>query len=147
VKVYLGGPINGCTDDEAHGWREQVKAALSSAGHTWRDPMDRDYRGREMEPGIAAEIVDGDRADISECDVLLMNAPRPSWGTAMEILLGHTIGRPVYVVLPDDGSQPSPWLTHHATVLRGSVVEAVNEVLRALPVRFRPSGEAGDAHA
>lgn len=129
MRFYLGGPINGCTDDEATGWREAVKAVLTATDHTWADPMDRDYRGREMEPGIAAAIVEGDKEDIAGCDVLLMNAPKPSYGTAMEVYYGHSLGLPVYVVLPDDGRDPSPWIAHHATVLRGSALEAVWSIL------------------
>lgn len=123
MRVYLGGPINGCTDDEATGWREAAKAVLARRGYDWRDPMDRDYRGRELEPGVATEIVDGDCADILDSDVLLMNAPRPSWGTAMEILFGAQYGRRVIVVHPE-GTVPSPWVIEHADEIRyGSVVE------------------------
>jgi nucleoside 2-deoxyribosyltransferase len=130
VKVYLGGPINGCTDEEARGWREAVKDELTASGHSWLDPMDRDYRGREMEPGIAAAIVEGDKEDIGECDVLLMNAPAPSYGTAMEIFYGATLGKRVIVVLPDDGKPPSPWVKHHARCIeRGSVVAAARRLL------------------
>ena len=138
MKVYLGGPINGCTDEEATGWREAVKAVLAEAGHSWADPMDRDYRGREMEPGIAAAIVEGDKQDIAGCDFLLMNAPKPSYGTAMEVLYGYNLGRSVLVVLPDDGSEPSPWIVYHATIARGSVVDAARSIL-AVPLRRRPA--------
>jgi hypothetical protein len=85
---YLGGPINGCTDEEANGWRSAVKPLIEAAGHDWIDPMARDYRGREMEPGIAAEIVENDKDDILRSDVLLMNCPKPSVGTSMEVLFG-----------------------------------------------------------
>ncbi len=121
-RIYLGGPINGCTDDEAHGWRESVKEVLVENGHEWIDPMDRDYRGRELEPGIAEEIVVGDKEDIDNCDVLLMNAPKPSYGTAMEILYGaEQAGKRVLVVLPE-GTVPSPWVLYHAeAIYYGSV--------------------------
>lgn len=124
MRVYLGGAINGCTDDEASGWRESVKEVLSANGHEWRDPMDRDYRGREMEPGIAEAIVLGDKLDITECDVALMNCVKPSWGTAMEIMFANMAGVPVPVVavLPE-GVIPSPWLVYHADVRFGSIVE------------------------
>jgi nucleoside 2-deoxyribosyltransferase len=129
MKFYLGGPINGCTDQEAHGWREEAKTLLSSLGHTYKDPMDRDYRGREMEPGIAAAIVNGDKADIRACDILLMNAPQPSWGTAMEIFYGHSLGKKVYVVLPADGRAPSPWVVFaSARIFRGSVLAAIRTI-------------------
>ena len=125
IIVYLGGPINGCTDEEAHGWREAVKDLLLAAGLNWLDPMDRDYRGREMEPGIAKLIVEGDKEDIAASDLLLMNHPQPSSGTDMEILLGFQSGKEVNVVIPDDGRAPSPWVVYHATrIFRGSATEA-----------------------
>src|SRR5258707_4663776 len=45
-------------------------------------------------PGIAAEIVENDKADIDKSDVLLVNYVKPSVGTSMEILwawLAHKI--------------------------------------------------------
>jgi nucleoside 2-deoxyribosyltransferase len=128
VKVYLGGPINGCTDEEANGWREAVKDVLAARGIEWCDPMDRDYRGRELEPGIAAAIVDGDKEDIDDCDVLLMNGPKPSYGTAMEVLYGSLNGKRVLVVHPE-GTVPSPWVIHHADEIHyGSVVEVAKSL-------------------
>ena len=128
MRVYLGGPINGCTDEEASGWREAVKAVLLGRGHTWRDPMDRDYRGREMEPGVAELIVGSDKRDIYACDVLLMNAPKPSYGTAMEVLYGYLKGKRVIVVHPE-GTVPSPWVVAHANEIHYGSVVAVAETL------------------
>ena len=42
IKVYLCGPINGCTDTEAKNWREAVKEHFPASV----DPMKRDYRGK-----------------------------------------------------------------------------------------------------
>lgn len=132
MKFYLGGPINGCTDEEAHGWREEVKTLLAEHGHTWLDPMDRDYRGREMEPGYAQMIVQGDKDDIYACDAVIANSPKPSYGTAMEIVYAYEMGVTVYVILPDDGKEPSPWIKFHCKeIYRGSVIEAVRKVIGA----------------
>ena len=129
VRVYLGGPINGCTDEEATGWRDALKPQLEALGHEWIDPMRRDYRGREMEPGIAQEIVSGDLEDIDGADVLLMNCPKPSVGTSMEILYGFERGKRVIAVVPDDDRDPSPWLVVHSHVLvRGSAAQALEEL-------------------
>lgn len=128
MKIYLGGPINGCTNEEANGWRERVKPILEDAGHEWLDPMDRDYRGREMEPGIAAAIVENDKADIDACDLLLMNCPKPSVGTSMEVLYGWQAGKRIIAVVPPGGA-PSPWLVYHThTITRGSVT-AIAELI------------------
>lgn len=128
MKVYLGGPINGCTDEEANGWRTEAKALLEELGFEWVDPMRRDYRGREMEPGIAREIVAGDLEDIHACDVLLMNCPRPSVGTSMEVFYGHQIGKRVVCVVPE-GWVPSPWLVvHSSAIVEGSARKAVESL-------------------
>lgn len=134
MRFYLGGPINGLTDEEAHGWRDAVKAVLAEHGHEWRDPMDRDYRGQELDPGIAAKIVRGDQVDIGYSDVLFMYSPQPSYGTAMEILIGYQRGKRVVVVLPE-GAKPSPWVVHHAnTIMYGSAVKAVRALMPGVAV-------------
>lgn len=129
MKVYLGGPINGCTDEEAHGWRDAVRPLLEGLGYECVDPMTRDYRGRELEPGIAAEIVELDKLDIDGCDVLLMNSPKPSYGTAMEMLYGYDQGKRVIAIVPPD-ERVSPWVAYHASeVYEGSVADAVRVYL------------------
>lgn len=129
MRVYLGGPINGCTDEEAHGWRDELKPLLEEIGHEWVDPMRRDYRGREMEPGIAGEIVRGDLEDIDSCDALIMNCPKPSVGTSMETFYAHERGKFIVAVIPDDDGQPSPWLVEHSSVIvRGSAKEALRHL-------------------
>lgn len=113
MKVYLCGPINGCADDEAKGWREAAKELLPDNLITVYDPMIRDYRGREQEPGIAAEIVENDKADIRDCDGLLVMYEKPSVGTSMEVFFAHQLGKWVFLV--DRSGKPlSPWLSYHS---------------------------------
>lgn len=112
MRVYLAGPINGCSDSEAIDWREETKRALPHV--TFVDPMARDYRGREDE--AVNEIVENDKADILSCDVVLAFCPRPSYGTAMEILFAYENYVPVIAVVPD--GPVSPWVRYHAAVLR-----------------------------
>lgn len=114
MKVYLAGPINGCTDDEANNWRDMVKAHLGEDNCI--DPMRRDYRGRE--DNNIADIVELDKEDIDSADVMLVNCWQASWGTAMEIMYAWDHTRiPVLAVLPEE-IQASPWITYHATVFR-----------------------------
>lgn len=113
MRVYLCGPINGCDDAQATEWREVAKSHL--AGHcTLLDPMRRDYRGREHEPGVADEIVTGDRNDIDNADALLVNAERPSWGTAREIEYARALGKRVFAFV--GWTRPSPWLSVDCTL-------------------------------
>lgn len=119
--IYLGGPINGCTDAEANGWRESFMAELPRC--EFLDPMRRDYRGREDE--CVDEIIGGDVADILDSDVILAYCWQSSWGTAMEVFFAYDrrnqdrIGlepRRIVVVLPE-GMRVSPWLRGNSDVI------------------------------
>lgn len=57
-----------------------------------------------------------------------MNCPKPSYGTAMEILYGFERGKRVIAVLPI-GATPSPWVLYHAEVVFGSATDAVKEAI------------------
>lgn len=118
MNIYLAGAINGKSDAECIGWREQYKSMLP--GNRFLDPMDRDYRGREDEN--VEEIVRGDMIDIRLSDAVVAWCEAPSWGTAMEIRYAHQIGRRVVVIVPD--GPVSPWLRFHATEVVGSLAEA-----------------------
>lgn len=121
--IYLAGPINGCTDAEAMAWRTEATASLAGA-YRVLNPMRRDYRGREAEN--AAAIVEGDLADIRAADVILVNASRPSWGTAMELVYARQAGK---WIVAFGTAAPSPWLAYHADVLVPTLTDAVREIL------------------
>lgn len=115
--VYLCGGINGLTDAQCNDWRAHAKQHLNA--HTL-DPMRRDYRGREAES--VNEIVYGDIDDIHASDIVLVNAMRPSWGTAMEIVYAFKCGRRIVSV----AQEPiSPWLRFHSTRIFPTLAEAI----------------------
>lgn len=120
MKGYLAGAINGMSDAEANGWRGEAKALMPEV--EWLDPMRRDYRGREAEN--VEDIVRGDLADIAACDVLLVYAVRPSWGTAMEVVYAHQMGKHIVVVC----ERPSPWLLYHSTITVRSLADAASHI-------------------
>lgn len=111
--IYLAGPILGRSDTDCKLWRQHAEKLW--AGPTL-NPMMRDYRGREQEPGVEVEIVEGDKADIDRARGLLVYFDRPSVGTAMEVLYAWQMGKPV-VVLNASGSPVSPWLRYHSSAI------------------------------
>ena len=120
MRIYLCGPINGRSDDDCIEWRQYAKGQLANIC----DPMDRDYRGREVEPGIAAEIVENDKKDIRSCDALLVYYDKPSVGTSMEILFAYNLTK--RVVLVDKTDKPlSPWLLYHCPEIYKSLDDAI----------------------
>lgn len=108
MKIYLAGPINGCSDSECNDWRSDFKNIV---GHEFIDPMRRDYRG--IEAANVDAIVQGDIDDINEADLIVANCPKPSYGTAMEIFYAaHVLKKPVWLICKDE--KPSPWLLKHS---------------------------------
>lgn len=119
MRVYLAGPINGCSDSEAKDWRETLKVLDQ---FIWIDPMERDYRG--VEAVKYREVVDLDKRDILSCDVIVVMFAKPSVGTSMEILFAWENGIPV--ILIDQSKGPlSPWLIYHSTSIVNSLEEAM----------------------
>lgn len=125
MKVYLCGPINGCTDEEAKDWREAAKTRLPYT----LDPMIRDYRGKEAES--YREIVELDKRDVETADVVLVNYDKPSVGTSMEVFFAWTKGKPVIVVCRRE-AVISPWLRYHSTKIVHSFEDAFNWIENVL---------------
>lgn len=137
MKIYLGGAINGCTDEECKDWREFIKTLLLN--HTLIDPMARDYRGRELDPGIAAEIVELDKTDIDSCHIMLINYVKPSVGTSMEVLYGWENSKYI-IVVAKEGEVLSPWLIYHSDAVVHSFGEAVKLIELYNEPRFANKG-------
>jgi len=126
VKVYLAGPINGCTDYEAIDWRLHAQARLGADAVI--DPMRRDYRHKPVDP---AELVYADLEDIENSTALLANCWKQSAGTLMELVYAQRVfgNVPTYVVWPTF-AEPSPWIVHHATYIFNDLDDALNALLR-----------------
>lgn len=123
--VYLCGGINGLSDKECYSWRYYATSYLHA---DTLDPMRRDYRGIEMNHGVAEKIVKGDLEDIERSWLILANHPAPSVGTDMEIFAAkHVFGKPVITVVPDL-KYVSPWLAFHSDKMFTSLHEAVSYI-------------------
>ena len=124
MKVYLSGPIFGCSDERAKGWRDRAKAMRPEI--EWLDPMRRDFR---LGVTPASEIIKCDLEDIRSCDALLVNASRPGWGTAMELAYAREMqwltSRPIRVVAFSTRRPCSPWLEGHVDLICSSLEDAV----------------------
>jgi hypothetical protein len=121
TKTYLCGPINGCTDEEAKNWREMIKAEVGA--ESCIDPMRRDYRGREDE--CVDELVELDKIDVLEADIILVNYDKPSVGTSMEVLYAWMHHKNIIVVCKE-GTVISPWLRYHSTYIVHSFTDALS---------------------
>lgn len=119
--TYLCGGINGLNDSDCRDWREVAKSLLTTGT---LDPMRRDYRG--IEDQSVAEIVRGDLHDIQMSNFVLVNATRPSWGTAMEIVYARHARKPIAAWVGD--SRISPWLRYHVDSIHATLQDAIAAV-------------------
>jgi hypothetical protein len=122
--VYLCGGINGLSDDMCNNWRDRATERLVETFDVL-NPMRRDYRGKE--DGATKEIVEGDYEDIDNSDIVLVNASRPSWGTAMEMHQSYQAGKKVVTVCNIAGI--SPWVKYHSHIIFADLDAAISYIL------------------
>jgi hypothetical protein len=97
--IYLCGPIFNCTPAETYNWREEVKQRFSEVA-LFVDPCD--WTGKK--------VVSQDLHAIAQCQAVLANCWKPSYGSAMEVFHAYHNDKYVSLVSP----RPlSPWLEAH----------------------------------
>lgn len=120
--IYLAGPINRVTLEDAKGWREAAKVMLRKAGVTVLDPL-------SVEFGRGVNVVQWDMRAIRSADAVLAYVPDgiQAVGTSMEIFYAASLGVPVYVW---GAASPSPWVIHFAIEVVDSLEGATAAFLR-----------------
>ena len=127
--IYLAGPIAGCSDSEANDWRQHSKQRLEAAGFKVLDPMTRDFRGHEMTKEISKIIVEGDKKDIDDADIVLVCFEKESVGTSMEIIYAWERERYVYIVNLKTDKRTSPWMVYHSEGVYFSLDNAIDRII------------------
>jgi nucleoside 2-deoxyribosyltransferase len=144
--VYLAGPINGCSDEEAYGWRRDIKQVFKEKDIRALDPLDRDFRGRERSNW--KDIVENDLMAIRKSDVMLANLwkrDQPYYGTSMEYVYAKLYGVPVVTVMSDSGITVTgdklrdeirksgasfhPWIQYHSLAVVHDLDAAVDVIV------------------
>lgn len=118
-KIYLAGPMDGCSYEEVHGWRDSLKKNYDDI--QWLDPSDRFYQNPFEDWKV---LVEEDLGDIQKAHALLAYIWRPSAGTSMELVVAHSIMRIPVVVMVDDLTTVGPWVKYHADYVVDDFEEA-----------------------
>ena len=141
TKIYLCGGIKDLSDEEATEWRNIAIDELENRPREFKkglkntscvrqfkclDPMRRNFRDDEFQS--QNEIVQLDKADIIAADILLVNATKPSWGTAMEILFAFEKHKIVVVFSGGNYVDVSPWVAFHSTRVCRTMEEAIDYI-------------------
>ena len=124
-RVYLSGPISGCTDLQRHKWRDEVKKKYGKH-FDFIDPTDEPLD----QEANSAEFVDADLRAIESSSGLLANMWRESIGTALGIVHASRVGRPV--VLADPNFLRHPMLQFYADAVADSTLKAAKTLLGLL---------------
>lgn len=120
MKVYLAGPINHRTFDQANDWRLDAITYLSKHGIQGYNPLRaKDFLRQQLgdkplwdsyedHPLASARgILTRDAYDVRSCDLMLANflgAERCSAGTPIEFGIAHALNKPVVMVMEQEGS-------------------------------------------
>lgn len=144
MRVYLAGPISGCTYDQCTDWRARFAAELKSWGVEALSPMrGKDYLndGKIIDGAYDQTILSNAQAilhrDFWDCcrsDVVLVNllgAERVSIGTVMEIAFAHARQIPVVLLMEPKGNIHEHPMIQQAIAFR---VETVDQALQTLYV-------------
>lgn len=119
IRIYLGGTIYNEAPD--CNWKDTLKKLLPDDMYECFDP----------DPSEDPELymVARDKAEISNCDVLVAYIQKPSFGTAMEIMyasLLHT--KPIFVINPNGMMCGDLWLEAHSHLICSSVEDCAEHV-------------------
>jgi nucleoside 2-deoxyribosyltransferase len=127
--IYLAGPIQGCTYDEIHKWREATK--LYWPGKCF-DPSDRVYDDQAEGLDLYKELVEYDKAEIAHSDAMLVwyQGPKTSrmTGTTMEIPYAWGLGKLVVIVTPNP-LDISPWVKYHSHYVTDNHLDAIEHLV------------------
>ena len=143
--IYLAGPINHNTYDEANGWRLQVAEILKCYGISTANPLrakeflrvegsltdSYEYHPLASEKGITAR----DRYDVQNCKLVLANflgAVFCSSGTPVEFGWADAFGKPVVMVMePEDNPFDHPMMRDIAGFRLTNLDDAI-KIIRAI---------------
>ena len=129
TKVYLAGPMEGCSDDEMLVWRRAATLSFNE-GIKAISPVRIDSK-------FTTAIITQNQYDVKECDVTLAYLPksisdrRCSYGTICEIAWAHAQNKPVVIVSDD------PYVHDHPVIQEigvhfdelNTAVEYINQLL------------------
>ena len=123
-KIYLGGAIKDLSIKERREWRLLAIVALDK--FICLDPMRRNFRDTEFQS--QNEIVALDKVDIIDSDILFVNATKPSWGTAMEIMFAFNHHKIIVTFTGGEFGLTNPWVAFHSTRITNTLEEAIDYI-------------------
>lgn len=133
MKVYLGGPIEGVSEEKRTSWRKLATNFFELFGVETLDPTRRaSFHSQKFSKKLASKIVSSDLTDIFVSDYVLINlkdrGSGKAWGSLCELTYAHLIGKIVIVVLEKEFKHP--FVEKFATKVVDNVDVALFEIMK-----------------
>ncbi len=126
--VYLAGPMEHVSKEEAEGWRNKAWQHLVASCVI----LDPTRRLHNFEKRYMKRIFELDLRDIQESDIVLVNLDNPTvakHGTAMEVFYASYVLRKPVVAFKADASIIHPFFESLVTEWRSDVDKACDTIL------------------
>jgi nucleoside 2-deoxyribosyltransferase len=135
--IYLCGPMEHVSQEEALGWRQQATTLFERHNYTNDcDPnivtLDPTRRIHNFEQRYMKRIFELDLRDIRESDIILANLDNPSiakHGTSMEVFYAAYVLRKPVVAFKADASTIHPFFESLVTEWRSTVDKACETII------------------
>jgi nucleoside 2-deoxyribosyltransferase len=127
--IYLAGPMEHVSLDDAKGWRDIATRRLKLAEQKVLDPTRRVH---DFQPKFMKRIFELDLRDIQEADLLLVNLDNPTvakHGTAMEVFYASYVLRKPVIAFKQDASTIHPFFESLVTEWRSTVEKACDTII------------------
>jgi nucleoside 2-deoxyribosyltransferase len=126
--LYLAGPMEHVSIEEANSWRTTATRMLSSNCKV----LNPCRRLHKFEPRYMKRIFELDLRDIRESDIILANLNNPTipkHGTAMEVFYAAYVLRIPVVAFKEDNTTIHPFFESLVTEWRSTVDKACDTIL------------------
>jgi nucleoside 2-deoxyribosyltransferase len=162
-KVYLAGPITGCTWGESEDWRDEIVRLAFHSGRFTNVEFFSPLRGKEYlkdeaeikdsysqhQMSTAKSIMLRDHHDVKTSDAVIVNlmgAKRVSIGTVMEVAWAYERRTPVIAIMEppvsqETGFEASQGNIHEHSMLNEAIwwrVQNLQDALKCLRLLFNP---------
>jgi nucleoside 2-deoxyribosyltransferase len=128
-RIYLAGPMENVSDDEAQEWRIVANDCLSPAGIICLDPTRRRHN---FEQKYMKRIFELDMIDLRDCDMVLVNLNNDKLakhGTAMEVFYASYVLRKPVVAFKNEFTRYHPFFESLVTEWRSDVRKACDTIV------------------
>ncbi len=137
--VYLAGPIDGLSYEQATGWRDKVREELLAVGIKALSPLRADVYIASPDGNKAMSnprgITTRDRFDCQNCSVVLVNllgAKKCSIGTVMEIAWADLKRIPTVLVIEDNDNLHDHPMIRECIGFRVPTITAGVDIVKAI---------------